>query len=194
MTAAIGGAAEPAAGVEDALVAATRLLEGARRAQIPVVHTRVVFSADDLATPFVRKVDALSLFMGETEAGQIAAPLTPRSGETVLDKQGAGGFHGTGLDTLLREDGVDTVLIAGLSTSGCVRATAVDAVQLGYTPVVVREAVGDRASGPHEAALFDLDAKYADVVGLDEVLGHLASTAPAPAPATSPRHQEEIHR
>ena len=124
------------------------------------------------------------LFLGDTDAGQIAAPLTPHDGEPVVRKQGASAFHGTDLDARLRSAGVDTVLLAGLSTSGCVRATAVDAVQLGYTPVVVREAVGDRASGPHDAALFDLDAKYADVVALDEVLAHLAARTPHP-------HQED---
>jgi len=102
-----------------------------------------------------------------------AAGLEPAADETVISKQYASAFFGTTLASTLTALGVDTVLIAGLSTSGCVRASAVDCCQHGFIPVVVREAVGDRAVGPHEANLFDLQAKYAEVASLSDVLSYL---------------------
>jgi maleamate amidohydrolase len=93
----------------------------------------------------------------------------------VITKQYASAFFGTSLGSTLTALGVDTVIISGLSTSGCVRASAVDAVQHGFIPVVVREAVGDRDPAPHEANLFDLQAKYADVVSLAETQSYLES-------------------
>jgi nicotinamidase-related amidase len=93
----------------------------------------------------------------------------------VVTKQYASAFFGTTLASQLKALGVDTVLIAGVSTSGCVRATAVDACQHGFVPLVVRDAVGDRHPGPHEANLFDLQAKYAEVVDLEAAAAYLAS-------------------
>jgi maleamate amidohydrolase len=161
------------AGVEDALAAATELLHAARAAALPVIYTRVYYEPGAAPGPFFRKVQALRNFVGDTPAGQICAELAPAPGDIVVRKQYASAFFGTPLKAILDERGVDSLLIAGLSTSGCVRATAVDAVQSGFIPLVVREAVGDRAAGPHDASLFDLDAKYADVVSLAEALAHL---------------------
>jgi nicotinamidase-related amidase len=96
------------------------------------------------------------------------------AGETVITKQYASAFFGTSLASLLTSIQVDTVLMAGVSTSGCVRASAVDCCQHGFIPVVVREAVGDRAAAPHEANLFDLQAKYAEVITLDAALEYVA--------------------
>ena len=90
-----------------------------------------------------------------------------------IEKQFASAFFGTDLDQILREHHIDSVVIAGCTTSGCVRASAVDAMQYGYRTIVVREAVGDRAEGPHEANLFDIDAKYGDVIGLKAALAYL---------------------
>ena len=100
--------------------------------------------------------------------------LEPVPGETVITKQYASAFFGTSLASTLTALGVDTVLIAGVSTSGCIRASAVDACQHGFIPIVVREAVGDRAAAPHEANLFDLQAKYAEVRTLSEVTHYLS--------------------
>lgn len=164
------------AGVEDALRAAVALVEAARAAQVAVLFTTVTYDADGRdGGLFFRKARGLSLFVGESEPGEVADELHRRPDEPLLRKQFASAFFGTTLEPGLRRLGIDTVLIAGLSTSGCVRATAVDAIQHGFIPVVVREAVGDRAPEPHEASLFDLDAKYADVVSLDEAIGYLAS-------------------
>jgi hypothetical protein len=124
---------------------------------------------------FFRKVPALRCFEqgAHPELAAFAEGLEPIAGETVISKQYASAFFGTTLASTLTALGVDTVLIAGLSTSGCVRASAVDCCQHGFVPVVVREAVGDRASGPHESNLFDLQAKYAEVSALADVLAYL---------------------
>jgi nicotinamidase-related amidase len=142
---------------------------GARRAGIPIAHTCVVYAADGAdGGIFFRKVAALKVFTrGADPALQVFDPaLAPRSGETVIVKQYASAFFGTSLASTLRTAGVDTILVAGVSTSGCIRATALDACQNGFIPIVVADAVGDRDRRIHEANLFDLDAKYADVVPL----------------------------
>lgn len=119
---------------------------------------------------------ALACFQDGThpELAAFAEGLEPKPGETVITKQYASAFFGTPLSSLLASLGVDTLLIAGVSTSGCIRATAVDACQHGYVPLVVREAVGDRHPAPHEANLFDLQAKYAEVVTLETARAYLA--------------------
>lgn len=165
------------AGVEDALAAATTLVETARESDVPVLYTVVHYEDPTEGGPFFRKVRALQNFVGDTQAGEICDELAPRDGELVIRKKFASAFFGTGLKETLEEMGVDSVIVSGLSTSGCVRASSLDAIQSGFVPIVVREAVGDRAAGPHDAALFDLDAKYADVRSLDEVLEHLRSLA-----------------
>ena len=165
------------AGVESARAAAVRLLALAREARIPVLHTNVVYEPGGLdGGVFFRKLPALALFERgrHPELAAFAEGLEPRPGEPVFSKQYASAFFGTGLATALHSLRIDTVLIAGVSTSGCVRATAVDACQHGFVPLVVREAVGDRHPAPHEANLFDLQAKYAEVIGLAEAETYLA--------------------
>ncbi|HKL63569.1 MAG TPA: isochorismatase family protein [Woeseiaceae bacterium] len=163
------------AGVEDTLAHCRRLLAGAREAGIPVLHTNVAFTPGGIdGGVFYRKVGALRCLDRGSPYGEFADGLEPREGETVVTKQYASAFFGTSLASTLTSLGVDTVFIAGLTTSGCIRATAVDAIQHGFLPFVVREAVGDRDPAPHEANLFDLQAKYAEVIALDAALGHLA--------------------
>ena len=99
----------------------------------------------------------------------------PQDGELVISKQYASAFFGTHLASTLTAMGIDTLLITGLSTSGCVRATTLDACQHGFLPFVVRDACGDRHPGPHEANLFDLQAKYAEVISEAQAIGHLES-------------------
>jgi nicotinamidase-related amidase len=122
-------------------------------------------------------VPALACFEAgaHPDLAAFAEGLEPVTGETVISKQYASAFFGTSLASTLTALGVDTVLIAGLSTSGCVRASTVDCCQHGFVPIVVREAVGDRAPGPHEANLFDLQAKYAEVASLADALNYLRS-------------------
>jgi maleamate amidohydrolase len=153
------------AGVEDALASNERLLAAARAAQIPVIFTNVEYSPGGAdGGMFYRKVPALKNFEKGSPMGAFPPSLQPASGELVVTKQYASAFFGTSLASTLTALGVDTLLITGLSTSGCVRATTLDALQHGFVPFVVREACGDRHPAPHEASLFDLQAKYAEVI------------------------------
>jgi len=162
------------AGVEDALASNQRLLAAARKAGIPVLFTNVVYTPGGAdGGVFYRKVPALRLFDKGSPLGAFPASLQPREGELVISKQYASSFFGTHLAATLTAQGIDTLLITGLSTSGCVRATALDACQHGFLPFVVREACGDRHPSPHEANLFDLQAKYAEVISEAEALAHL---------------------
>jgi nicotinamidase-related amidase len=164
------------AGAESARAATQVLLEAARRVGIPVAHTTVQYQPGGRdGGVFFRKVPALKCFEAgaHPELAAFAAGLEPVAGETVITKQYASAFFGTTLASTLTALGVDTLLIAGVSTSGCVRASAVDACQHGFIPLVVREAVADRHPAPHEANLFDLQAKYAEVVGLQLAVEYL---------------------
>ncbi len=164
------------AGVEDALASNERLLAAARNAGIPVLFTNVVYTPGGAdGGVFYRKVPALRLFDRGSPLGAFPDCLQPIAGELVISKQYASSFFGTHLAATLTAQGIDTLLITGLSTSGCVRATALDACQHGFLPFVVREACGDRHPGPHEANLFDLQAKYAEVISESEAIAHLAA-------------------
>jgi nicotinamidase-related amidase len=169
------------AAAEPARAAAEALLASARGAGIPIVHTGVRYQAGGRdGGVFFRKVPALACFEDgvRPDLAAFAAGLQPWSGETVIFKQYASAFFGTTLASTLTALGVDTLLIAGVSTSGCVRASAVDACQHGFVPLVVRDAVADRHPAPHEASLFDLQAKYAEIVSLgfaQDYLGRLTA-------------------
>jgi maleamate amidohydrolase len=161
-------------GDDRCLASASRVLAGARAAGVPVVHTRVSFAAGGIdGGAFFKKVGALRHFVGDGPLGAIRPEVAPLPGEVVLVKQYASAFFGTSLASTLTAAGVDTLVVCGVSTSGCIRATAVDAIQHGFVPLVVRDAVGDRDPRPHEASLFDLQAKYAEVVSEADVLGYL---------------------
>lgn len=162
------------AGVEETVEAAAAVVEAARSAAVPVVFTRVVYQPGGIdGGLFYRKIPSLRLFDQGSPYGEFPESLRPTGDEVVVSKQYASAFFGTSLAATLNAWGVDTTVITGLTTSGCVRATALDALQNGFIPVVVREAVGDRDRRPHESNLFDLENKYADVVGIEEVLAHL---------------------
>jgi nicotinamidase-related amidase len=165
------------AGIEAAGEACKELLGAARKARIPVIHTNVVYQRGGQdGGVFFRKLPALSCFERglHPELAAFGEGLEPVDGEIVISKQYASAFFGTSLASTLTSLGVDTLLIAGVSTSGCVRATAVDACQHGFIPLVVRDAVGDRHPAPHEANLFDLQAKYAEVISLEAAQKYLA--------------------
>ncbi len=162
------------AGVEKVLETARELLAAARAAHIPIVHTRVEYAPGGRdGGLFYQKVAALRCFERGSPLGEFAEGLEPIGGEVVVTKQYASAFFGTSLASTLTSQGIDTLLIAGLTTSGCVRATAVDAIQHGFRPIVVSDAVGDRDMRPHEANLFDLEAKYADLLTTKQVAKHL---------------------
>lgn len=154
---------------ENALQSNVRLTAAAREANVPVVFTNVVYQKGGAdGGLFFRKVPVLKAFELGSPLGAFPDTLQPEPGDTIVSKQYASAFFGTSLASTLRAQGIDTLLITGFSTSGCVRATALDALQNGFAPFVVREACGDRHPAPHEANLFDLQAKYAEVV--DEAL------------------------
>lgn len=162
------------AGAGAALEVMADLVAAARAGGRPVVFTTVRLEAGGWeATHFVAKVPALRVFEPANRLSGWPARLGPEPSDRVVVKHFASAFFGTDLASGLTASGVDTVVIAGFSTSGCVRATALDALQHGFRPMVVEEAVADRDPGPHEANLFDLDAKYADVVGAEEAAAHL---------------------
>ena len=160
-----------------------RILTVARQRGVPVILTTVEYdpSLKD-AGLFLRKVPSLSWLVTGSRWVELDERLERRDGEVVLKKKYASAFFGTDLATLLTSQGVDTLIITGCTTSGCIRATAVDALQNGFHAIVPREAVGDRAEGPHEANLFDIDAKYGDVVSVGEVLRYLEGLPPETAP------------
>jgi nicotinamidase-related amidase len=168
----------------DGVVAAIgRLLDEARRAQIPVVYTTVSYTEGDkiAAAAFIEKVPALLTLEAGSRWVEIDPRVAPLPHEPVLNKLFASAFFGTALSSLLAAAGCDSVIVTGASTSGCVRATAVDALQHGYRPLVPRDAVGDRNPAAHEANLYDIDAKYGDVVSLDDAIAHLEEVAAAHA-------------
>ena len=159
------------------------LVAAARAAGVPVIFTRVVYDAQGRdGGLFFRKVPALRCFVTGSPLGAFAPGLEPLPTETVVTKQYASAFFGTSLASTLRAGGIDTVLITGFSTSGCVRATALDALQNGFAPFVVREACGERDVRPQEANLFDLQAKYAEVVSLERALQDIARNGWAAGP------------
>ena len=156
----------------DAVVESTRtLLDGAREAGVPVLFSTVVYDEanERAAAVFLRKVPALAVLRPGSRWIEVDGRLGRRPDEPVLSKAFASAFFGTPLTSMLA--GCDTLVVCGASTSGCVRATVVDALQYGLAPIVPRECVGDRWDAAHEANLFDMQAKYADVVSLSEAVG-----------------------
>lgn len=157
--------------MSDVLTETAKLLEAFRQQELPRYFTTVAFeeSYGD-AGHFVEKIPALRELRLGSEAAKVDDRVAPSASERVLLKKYASAFFGTDLSTELTTAGVDTLVIAGVTTSGCIRATAVDSLQHGYRTVVPADAVGDRAEGPHRANLFDIDAKYGDVVPTEAVL------------------------
>ena len=153
-----------------------QLLDAARAKGLPVIFTTIGYepSGKDGAL-WLKKVPAPA----DLELGgrwvEIDPRLERREDETVLVKKGASAFFGTNLAAILVSQGIDSVVLCGATTSGCIRATAIDLLQNGFPTIVPRDCVGDRAQAPHEANLFDIQAKYADVVSLEEALEYVES-------------------
>ncbi len=169
--------------LDGVVIAIRRLLGEMRSAGLPIVYTTVSFDEGDkqTAAAFLDKIPALLTLEAGSPWVEIDPRIAPREGEPVLNKLFASAFFGTPLSSFLAANGCDSLIVTGASTSGCVRATVVDAIQHGYRPVVPREAVGDRNPGAHAANLYDIDTKYGDVVSVDEVLAHLEEVAAAGA-------------
>ncbi len=167
----------PLAANLDAEVAATRsLLEEARTASAPIIFTTVTYDAAlEDAGVWKLKIPASSWLVEGGEWVEIDERLERQDGDQLLVKKYASCFFGTDLASRLVSRGVDTLLIAGCTTSGCVRASAVDACSLGLRVSVVEEAVGDRSPLSHMSSLFDIDAKYGDVISLEAALEYLGA-------------------
>jgi maleamate amidohydrolase len=163
------------------VVVIKELLRQSRAAGVPVLYTTVAYDEEGrrAAAAFIDKVPALLTLEAGSRWVEIDPRLAPLPGEPVLTKRFASAFFGTELASLLAAAGRDCLIVTGASTSGCVRATALDALQNGYRPLVPREAVGDRNPDAHEANLYDIDAKYGDVVSAEETLAYLGALAAA---------------
>ncbi|MEO0463433.1 MAG: isochorismatase family protein [Pseudomonadota bacterium] len=164
------------AGVDDTLVAAIELRDAARAAGVPVFYTNVAYHPSmKNGGRFAQKALPLANFVAGHPMGAWPKGLAPSADEIVISKQYPSAFFGTSLASTLTAAGHDSLIISGLTTSGCIRATCVDCCSHGFIPIVVEEAVGDRHDAPHRANLFDMNAKYADVVSLTEAKAHLAA-------------------
>jgi maleamate amidohydrolase len=162
------------ADVDDTLASALRVREAAHEAGIPVVLTNVVYHPNAIdGGRFFEKAKPLRYFIQGSAMGAWPDGLEPRDDELIVSKQYPSAFFGTSLASTLTSLGVDNVILTGLTTSGCIRATCVDSMSHGFITTVVREAVGDRHDDPHEANLFDMNAKYADVVSEAEICAQL---------------------
>ena len=167
-------ACELYAGVESALASALRIRAAARAAGVPVILTEVVYQEGGInGGRFYEKSKPLHNFIKGRKTAAFADGLVPEPDEIIVSKQYPSAFFGTSLASTLPAGGIDSVLLTGLSTSGCVRASCVDSMSYGFRTIVIADACGDRHPAPHEANLFDMNAKYADVVSEAETLAYL---------------------
>ena len=166
------------AGVDDALASALRVREAARKSGVPVILTEVTYQQGGRdGGRFFEKALPLKAFVKGRKTAKFAKGLEPREDELIVSKQYPSAFFGTSLASTLTAGGHDSVILTGLTTSGCVRASCIDAMSHGFITTVVADACGDRHSAPHEANLFDMNAKYADVVSEAEIIDYLAGLA-----------------
>jgi nicotinamidase-related amidase len=154
--------------------ATRRLLDVAREKGLPVIFTTIGYeqSLKDGGL-WLQKAPALAELQVGGRWVEIDPRLEPREDETIVLKKGASAFFGTNLASILISQGIDSVVLCGATTSGCIRATAIDLLQYGFPTLVPRECVGDRARAPHDANLFDIQAKYADVVSVEEAIAYV---------------------
>ena len=164
-----------ASNLDDQVSAIRTMLGVAREREVPVIFSTVAYDADlQEGGIWIRKIPSNSWLVEGSEWVELDERLERQSREMLLVKKYASCFFGTDLAARLVSRNIDTLMITGCTTRGCVRATAVDACSLGLHTIVVQEAVGDRAELPHIANLFDIDAKYGDVVELAEAVDYLA--------------------
>jgi maleamate amidohydrolase len=161
--------------VSDAVEATVPLLDFFRSQQRPVIFTRIVYADDGSdAGVWCQKVPRLRELTEASPASQVVPELAPQTGEIIIRKTQASAFFGTGLSATLIGKSIDTLVIAGATTSGCVRASVTDAMSWNFRPIVAKDCVGDRALGPHEANLFDMGQKYADLMTAREIIATLS--------------------
>ncbi|MCG7522442.1 isochorismatase family protein [Ruegeria sp. Ofav3-42] len=151
--------------IGDAIAATRPVLRAFRDRDLPIAHTRIVYTetGSDIGV-FATKIPGLQTLFESAHSSQVVDALAPLPGECVIRKKQASAFFDTDLAAWLRKEDADTLVIAGCTTSGCVRASVVDAASHNFRPFVLRDCVGDRALAPHEANLFDMGQKYAEVI------------------------------
>lgn len=155
-----------------------QLLERCRELMLPVAYSRIVFAEDGSDhNLWCNKIPSLTILTERHPASHVVPALQPRPGELVVPKHNASSFFGTELASWLTMRGIDTLIVTGCTTSGCVRASVMDALCWGFRPIVAVDCVGDRALGPHEASLFDMEQKYADLMPRDEIIAALGGRA-----------------
>ncbi|MCX4671790.1 isochorismatase family protein [Streptomyces sp. NBC_01381] len=166
------------ADLSEVVGAVGELIGSGRPAGVPVIFTAISYTPAEAAgdaVTWLHKAQGMRSLVEGSEEVALDPRLPYEEGDLMVVKKGASAFFGTSLAALLTGLGCDTLLVCGATTSGCVRASAVDAVQSGFSVLVPRECVGDRADGPHEASLFDIQAKYGDVIDLKEATDYLAA-------------------
>ena len=158
----------------DQIGAIGKLISSARASKIPVIFTVIAYESVGQVdgSLWLKKIPALRSFVSGSELVKLDPRLEADPGDLIIYKRFASAFFGTDLNSTLSGLAVDTLVIAGCTTSGCIRATVVDAISYGFRPIVPLEAIGDRAANPHQANVFDIDAKYGDVVAVDLVHGY----------------------
>jgi len=162
------------------LLVTGQLLFEFRQRGLPIVYTTIAYDEDLRdAGMWVRKIPSLAILLRGSAMAEVDERVRPRPGEYVVEKKFASAFFGTDLEAYLRGRGVDTIIMTGCTTSGCIRSSAIDSISRGFYTIVVEDAVGDRAEGPHQANLFDIDAKYGDVVTSQEATSYLRSLTAA---------------
>jgi maleamate amidohydrolase len=176
------GSALYAPGVVSAVQESRDMLQAARDAGVPVIYTIIRYHPSHFADggTWVRKAPVMRCMVDGNPDAEICDDVLPLRSEIVIRKQYASAFFGTSVAATLIAQGVDTVVMIGCSTSGCIRASAVDATQHGFRTIVVRECVGDRHPAPHEANLFDIDSKYGDVISKADAISHFRQQGPTP--------------
>ena len=169
-------ACELFADVQKELDSALRILDVARTAAVPVIYTQVVYHPSGInGGVFFKKAKPLHNMVEGNSMGAWPKGIDPKDNELIISKQYPSAFFGTSLASTLTASGIDTLIITGLTTSGCIRATCVDACSHGFIPIVVADACGDRHEDPHQANLFDMNAKYADVVTEQKAINYLTN-------------------
>jgi maleamate amidohydrolase len=178
----VAGFADPAqfggGNIPAAIQSTVKVLAWARQRGLPVAHTRIVYSDAAVDSDvFCRKVPTLRVLTEDAASGQFVPELQPIRGELIVRKAAPSAFFETNLRSWLTQKRVETLLIAGTTTSGCVRASVVDAMSCGFKPIVLADCVGDRALAPHEASLFDMQQKYADLMTFSELIESMNQVA-----------------
>jgi maleamate amidohydrolase len=176
------GFADPAVfgggNIASAIDRTSDVLARCREMGLPIAFSRIVFAADGSdRNVFSTKLRGLDRITEESPLSAIVPALAPAAGELVVSKTVPSAFFGTALASWLVERGVRSLFVAGATTSGCIRASVVDAMSYGFRPFVLADCVGDRAAAPHDANLFDMAQKYAEVLSSTEAFDRLARLA-----------------